>query len=165
MGKIGLVLGLGGILSGAACSAAPVVVTPADAPVLKRAIASHKGRVVMVNFWATWCGPCVAEFPALVKFAKAHRSQGLDFLAVSADVRKDVPTKVVPFLVRQKYVGPAYLEHAPDPEEFINALDPAWQGELPRTLIYNRQGKLVKSLSGAQTEKTLSAIVRPLLKK
>lgn len=152
-------------IAGAACQAAPVVVKPADAPALKKAIASRKGHVVMVNFWATWCGPCVAEFPTLVKFAKANKSKGLDFLAVSADMSKDVPTKVQPFLARRKYVGPAYLKRAADPDAFINAFDPRWQGELPETFIYNKQGTLVKSFSGAQTEKSLGAVILPLLKK
>ena len=165
MNKAGVLLVFAGVLTGAACGAAPPVVTPADAPAIKRVIASHKGHVVMLNLWATWCIPCVEEFPTLVKFAHANKSKGLDFVAVSADMSKDVPTKVRPFLARQKYLGAAFLQRAADPEDFINAFDPKWQGELPETFVYDRQGKLVKSLSGAQTEKSLAAAIGSLLGK
>ena len=149
-------------LAGAAY-AAPLTVIPADAPAIKKAIAAQKGHVVVVNFWATWCGPCVAEFPDLVRFGKQYRSKGVVVMAVSADHKQDIPTKVRPFLTSHGAYFPAFLEQASDPEQFIDAFDSSWQGELPRTLIYNRQGKLVKSLSGQKTRKAFAAAVQPLL--
>ncbi len=143
--------------------AATVTVRPADAPTIKRAIAAEKGHVVVVNFWATWCVPCMAEFPALVKFNRRYKSRGVVVMAVSADQRRDVPTKVQPFLVRQKAFFPAFLEQADDPEDFINAFDPSWQGELPRTLVYDKHGRLVKSTGNSQTVHSLAALVKPLL--
>ncbi len=142
---------------------AAVTVTPADAPTLKKAIASQKGHVVLVNFWATWCGPCVAEFPAIVQISRQYRREGLSVIAVSADSRKDVAAKVVPFLVKQRVAFPVYLERSADPEDFINALDPSWQGDLPRTFIYDRQGRRVKTLTGEQTAQSLSAALKPYL--
>ena len=138
-------------------------VTPADAPVIKRAIAAQRGHVVLVNFWATWCGPCVAEFPAIVQTSRRYKSQGLRVFAVSADQLKDRQTKVVPFLVKSGADFPAYLEKSADPEEFIDAFDPAWQGDLPRTIIYDRQGRRVQTLTGEQTAQSLAAAVRPYL--
>ena len=146
-----------------AAHAAPVAVTPADAPVIKRAIAAQKGHVVLVNFWATWCGPCVAEFPALVETSRRYKASGLRVFAVSADQLKDAQTKVAPFLGKSGASFPAYLERSADPEEFIDAFDPAWQGDLPRTIIYDRTGKRVKTLTGAQTAQSLAAAVRPYL--
>lgn len=151
------------LLLAATAHAAPAVVTPADAATLKRVIASHKGRVVMVNFWATWCIPCLEEFPALVKFARSHKGNGLDFIAVNGDSPRDMTKKVSPFLTRQKYQGRAFYIRTTDQDGFINAFDPKWQGEFPRTFIYNRQGKLVKTLTDTQTEKSLAKAVGPLL--
>lgn len=145
-------------------TAAHAAVTPADAPTLKKAIAAQKGRVVLVNFWATWCGPCVAEFPAIVKTWRQSRGQGLAVIAVSADSAKELHTKVEPFLAKQGATFPAFLEKSADPEDFINALDPAWQGDLPRTFIYDRQGRRVKTLTGEQTAQTLAAAIAPYLK-
>ena len=145
-------------------TAAHAAVTPADAPALKRAIAAQKGHVVLVNFWATWCGPCVAEFPAIVKAGRQYRAQGLSVIAVSADSAKDLHTKVEPFLAKQGATFPSYLEKSADPEDFINALDPTWQGDLPRTFIYDREGRRVKTLTGEQTAQSLAAAIKPYLK-
>jgi thiol-disulfide isomerase/thioredoxin len=144
-------------------AAKPIVVTPADAPTIKKAIAGKIGHVVVVNFWATWCGPCVEEFPALVTLQNQYRRVGVVVIAVSADDRKDITSKVKPFLIQQKAYFPQFLEHAYDPEDFINAFDPKWQGDLPRTFIYDKRGHLVKELAGEQTEKNFEEAVKPLL--
>ena len=146
-------------------TAAQAAVTPADAPALKAAIAAQKGHVVLVNFWATWCGPCVAEFPAIVRASRQYRAQGLSVITVSADSAKDLHTKVEPFLAKQGAAFPAFLEKSADPEDFINALDPTWQGDLPRTFIYDRQGRRVKTLTGEQTAQSLAAAILPYLKR
>ena len=137
---------------------------PADAPTIKRAIAAQKGHVVLVNFWATWCRPCVAEFPAIVAVGRQYKKQGLSVIAVSADAARDRITKVQPFLVKQGVAFPVYLERSADPEDFINAFDTTWQGDLPRTIIYDRHGKRVKMLTGEQTAQSLAAALRPYLK-
>jgi thiol-disulfide isomerase/thioredoxin len=155
--------------SGATAIAAPppaptISVTPADATAIKNAIAAQKGHVVVVNVWATWCAPCVAEFPALVRLQDRYRPQGLVVFAVSADLRKDLDTKVKPFLASHHADFPQYLQHDKDPEDFINAFDPKWQGDLPRTFVYDKSGRLVKELAGEQTDAAFVAAVKPLLK-
>jgi len=143
---------------------AVVRVVPADAPTVKRAIAAQKGRVVLVNFWATWCGPRVAEFPDIIRVSQRLKSQGLATIAVTADAAKDLHTKVLPFLVNSGAAFPVYEEKSADPEDFIAAFDPSWQGDLPRTFIYDRRGRLVRTLAGAQTAQSLTAALRPYLK-
>ena len=140
-------------------------IVPANAPTIKKAIAARRGHVVLVNFWATWCGPCVAEFPAIVKASRRYKAQGLAVIAVSADSAKDLHTKVEPFLAKQGAAFPSYLEKSADPEDFINALDPTWQGDLPRTFIYDRQGRRVKTLTGEQTAQSLASAITPYLKR
>jgi len=159
-----LVAGVGlGLLASTAHAA--VTITPADALTIKKAIAAQKGHVVLVNFWATWCGPCVAEFPAIVAVSQQYRRKGLSVIAVSADSRKDINAKVMPFLIKQRVTFPVYLERSADPEDFINAFDPTWQGDLPRTFIYNRQGRRVQTLTGEQTAQSLASAFEPYLKK
>ena len=144
-------------------AAVPTVV-PADAPTIKKAIAAQKGRVVLVNFWATWCAPCVAEFPAIVRVSRRYKRRGLSVIAVSADSGRDRQTRVQPFLVKQRVAFPVYLERSADPEDFIDAFDPTWPGDLPRTFIYDRRGKRVRTLTGEQTVRSLAAAVKPFLK-
>jgi len=84
-------------------------------------------------------------------------------VTVSADSARDIRSKVVPFLEKQGAQFPQFLEKADDPQDFINAFDPNWQGDLPRTFVYDRQGRLVKELSGEHTEKEFAAAVKPLL--
>jgi len=141
-----------------------VAVSPADAATIKKAIRAEQGHVVVVNFWATWCDPCVAEFPDLVKFEKAYGSKGVVVIAVSADMRKSIDGKVKPFLTKVHARFPQFLQISNDPEDFINAFDPKWEGDLPRTFIYDKTGKLVKELSGQQSVKSFAAAVDPLLK-
>jgi thiol-disulfide isomerase/thioredoxin len=138
-------------------------VTPADASTIKQAIDKARGHVVVVNFWATWCEPCVAEFPDLVKLDAAYRKNGVVVMAVSADMRKDIDTKVKPFLAKSHATFRAFLQVSKDPEDFINAFDPKWEGDLPRTFVYDKSGKLVKELSGLQSYANFEAAVKPLL--
>ena len=158
---IALICALGSMA--AVAGATGIRVTPADAPVIKQAIAGERGHVVVVNFWATWCGPCVAEFPALVKLQREYKSRGLVVFAVSADSLRDVNSKVKPFLAKQGAEFPQFVQNASDPDDMINAFDPKWQGDLPRTFVYAKDGRLVAELSGEQTEKSFAAAVKPLL--
>src|SRR5687768_14180878 len=68
-----------------------------DGKALKRAIEEQKGKVVVVNYWATWCAPCVEEFPDLVKLQNSYRDKGLVVIGVSMD-EPDDKGKVVAFV-------------------------------------------------------------------
>jgi thiol-disulfide isomerase/thioredoxin len=119
--------------------------------------------VVVVNFWATWCIPCEAEFPAIVALHREYAHSGLVVITVSADMLRDRHTKVDPFLASQHAYFANFLQHSADPEDFINAFDRNWQGDLPRTFVYDRHGTLCAELANGQTLKSLETAVRPLL--
>ena len=68
-----------------------------------------------------------------------------------------------PFLAKQRVTFPVFLERSADPEDFINAFDTTWQGDLPRTMIYDAQGRRVKTLTGEQTAQSLAAALQPYL--
>lgn len=143
---------------------AAVSVKPITAPALKAAVAAHKGHVVVLNFWATWCDGCVQEFPDLVAVGKAYHARGVDLVTVSADTARSVGTKVVPFLAEHGVSGTQYLQSPSDIDAFASAFDPHWQpAAYPSTYIYNRQGKLVKVLRTTTSRTALEAILKPLL--
>jgi thiol-disulfide isomerase/thioredoxin len=99
-------------------------------------------RPLLVNFWATWCDGCREEFPDLVKIDNDYRAKGLNFLSVTLDEVSDKP-KAVDFLKEMKATMPVVLLNVNDPEPAIHAVDEKWDGAMPATFLYDREGKLV----------------------
>jgi len=151
------------LLTTAAQAVPKVHVTPADVPALKQAIAARRGQVVVVNFWASWCGPCVAELPALAALSRKYTGRGLTVVGVSMDTPNLLHSRVEPLLTQKGVTYPVYLARTPDPETLIHAFGGGWQGDLPQMFIYDRQGRLVKTLGQPHTLPELEALVRPLL--
>jgi thiol-disulfide isomerase/thioredoxin len=100
-------------------------------------------RPLLINFWATWCDPCREEFPDLVKLDVDYRSKGLNFVAVSLDDISDIKTAVPKFLKEMKAEMPVVLLNVNDPEPAIKAVDATWDGQLPATFLYDKEGKVV----------------------
>jgi thiol-disulfide isomerase/thioredoxin len=125
-------------------------------------LASLKGNVVLVNFWATWCGPCVKEFPNLVKLQKLYREKGVTVVFISVDEPEDAETAVRPFLQKEKVTFTSYIKNGDD-ESFIDAFGKGWRGAIPTTFVYDRTGKQVTALTGARDYKTFEGEIRPYL--
>lgn len=100
-------------------------------------------RPLLINFWATWCDSCREEFPDLVRIDADYRAKGLNFVAVSLDDVADIKSKVEPFLKEMKAVMPVVLLNVNDPEPAIHTVDPTWQGDMPATFLYDKDGKMV----------------------
>lgn len=99
-----------------------------------------KGKAVLVNVWATWCGPCVEEFPYIVSLGKKYE-QDLEVLFISADFPQDT-ARVRTFLEEHEVPWNSYIKSGSD-SEFIEALHPNWTGALPFTVLFNAQGNEV----------------------
>jgi thiol-disulfide isomerase/thioredoxin len=123
-----------------------------DAKGIHRAVQAQKGRAVVVNFWATWCVPCIEEFPHLVALARERKD--VAFLSVSIDDPAD-RAAVESFLKKQKPSFPVYLKAAGNDEAFINGVDKEWSGAVPLTLVFDASGKKVKLLEGEVTRKQI----------
>jgi thiol-disulfide isomerase/thioredoxin len=100
-------------------------------------------RPLLINFWATWCDPCREEFPDLVKIDEDYRMKNLNFVAVSLDDVTDIATAVPKFLKEMKASMPVVLLNVNDPEPAIKAVDATWDGQLPATFLYDKEGKVV----------------------
>lgn len=109
---------------------------------------SEKGKVLLINFWATWCKPCVAEFPDLVKLYKDYKDKGFELVFISLDMTDDVQTKVVPFLDQHGVDFTTYYNNFDKPEELINYIDKNWEGAIPATYIYDKSGNLTANSIG-----------------
>lgn len=141
-----------------------VSVTPIAAADLKKEITARKGKVVLVNFWATWCPPCVKEFPELVKLREQYSGKGLEILFVSADDREELSTKVLPFLQKNNATFQTWIL-GEDEEAFANEFDPELKGALalPHTYLYDKAGKRVLSLDEEKTFAEFEKLIKPLL--
>lgn len=100
-------------------------------------------RPLLLNFWATWCDPCREEFPDLVKLDADYRDKGLNFIAISLDDVTDIKSAVPKFLNEMKAKMPVVLLNVNDPEPAIKAVDATWDGQLPATFLYDKDGKIV----------------------
>jgi thiol-disulfide isomerase/thioredoxin len=124
----------------------------------------YRGRVLLVNFWATWCEPCRQEYPDLVRLQKALGPRGLQIVGLSTDFASALGA-AEKFLAEQKPSFPNYHKKSGgDDQDFINAVDKDWGGELPFSVLYDRTGKKNKTLSGkhsyADYEREVLALLR-----
>lgn len=149
----GILLGLGALL--ASCGQTSRVriedvrVTPVTAADVQRLVHDSGAKAVLVNMWATWCGPCREEFPGLVRVARKYESQGLKVLLVSADDSTDMAS-VKKFLAEEGVEFPAYIKAEKD-QPFIDGLGKQWTGALPATFLYDNSGRLHDFWEGGVT--------------
>lgn len=126
------------------------------------ALARQPGAAAtLVNVWATWCGPCRDEFPALVALAERRREDGLRVLFVSADFEDQAPAARA-FLAEHRAPGPWLIKGQKD-MEFINGLDRRWTGALPATLVFDAKGQPIAFWEGGADSARFEAAVAPLL--
>jgi thiol-disulfide isomerase/thioredoxin len=125
--------------------------------------AQQRGRVLLVNFWATWCEPCRGEFPGLIRLHNTYRNRGLSVVAISMDDPEAVPA-IRQFLTSQNANFGSYRQQFKDFEALVNSINPAWGGGIPATFLYDPQGHLVKSWEGVTTFAEFESAVKPLLR-
>jgi len=146
----------------AAAAFAQTKLTPVDDAGYAKLIASHKGRVVLVDFWATWCKPCRVQTPELVKLEQKLRARGFDLVTISSDTAEQQGA-ALKVLKDDGIAGPAYWKNVADDDKFYDTLDPKWGGALPAMFLYDRNGKKVKSFIGETPVKDIEAAISKLL--
>jgi cytochrome c biogenesis protein CcmG/thiol:disulfide interchange protein DsbE len=117
-------------------------------------LADHRGKVVLLNFWATWCGPCRVEIPAFVELQEKYRDKGLSILGVSID---DTPDQLKPFADQMKINYPLLMLQS-DVEE---AYGPLWA--VPTTFVIGRNGSICGKHIGPATREQLESEIKALL--
>ncbi len=136
-------------------------VVPVTAGQVLEAVRNSGEKVVLVNVWATWCSPCLEEFPELVKLQRNYAGKGLRVIFVSADFAEEVDG-VYEFLAKQGVDFRTYLKTGND-EEFISTLNPGWSGALPATLIFDGGGRLVNFREGKASYEKFERMVLDIL--
>jgi thiol-disulfide isomerase/thioredoxin len=121
------------------------------------------GTVVVMNLWATWCPPCLAEMPEFARFYNETKRGDVTFISVSANAPETIAGEVKPFIEKKRLPFPVSVLAKTDPEAISKATGAEVSGSLPCTLIYDRKGKLQKMLEEPITFDSLMALVKPLL--
>ena len=128
--------------------AEPVSMEKIDAAGVAKLAKNDTGKLLLVNLWATWCGPCVAEIPDLVEMNRMYRPREFEFVTISLD---DVSQKdqALKFLVKEHVSGKNYLYGLEDRDKLAEALDARWQGPVPYTMLIAPGGEVVYRHEGA----------------
>lgn len=126
----------------------PVLLQPAGPAELKRLRANEGGPLTLVNFWATWCGPCISEFPELLKTFRTFRSRGLDLVTISVDV-PDARPAVIKWLQERHAGNHNFLFATDDTTGLQQAFDPALPSSVPFTLLLGPSGDVRFQQEGA----------------
>ncbi len=117
-------------------------------------IASHKGKVVLLDFWATWCGPCRAELPNVIATYQKHHAQGFDIISVSLDQDK---AQLLSFIKDQNMTWPQFF----DGQGWANKLAVKYGIQaIPATFLLDGEGKVIgKDLRGEELEQAVASAV------
>jgi thiol-disulfide isomerase/thioredoxin len=136
-------------------------VTQVDDAKIKQLL-KPSGKPLLVNFWATWCGPCREEFPDLVKIDAEYRGK-IDFITVSLDFIEEINTGVPKFLSEMKAEMPTYLLTSADENTLISSITKDWSGALPFTILYNEKGEITYLRQGKVNHETLKGEIEKTL--
>ena len=148
----------------------PVITKTAkiNAEELKSLVKTANKKPVLINFWATWCGPCRSEFPELVEIDRDYRPKNLNFVIVSVDKFGIIDTRVPEFLEQYESTMPSYLIDLPNRPQIAKAvrqIAPKFTDTYPLTLLFDANGKLVFQKLGRVDTKILRKEIDKVLPK
>ena len=128
-------------------AAEPVNIELTDEAGIKDILKNNSDKLRLINIWATWCGPCITEFPDFITINRMYRGRDFEFVSISADdpSKKD---KVLNFLKGKQASNKNYIFSIDDKYKLIEAVDPKWQGALPYTVLVDPGGNIVYAKQG-----------------
>lgn len=109
-------------------------------------------KIHVVNFWATWCAPCVKELPYFEKINENYKDKNVEVLLVSLDFPRNYETKLKPFIKKHDLKSTVIAFDDVDQNRWIPAINEKWSGALPATIIYNKEKRQFYERSFTQEE-------------
>lgn len=128
-------------------AAQPITLDTIDSTGITGLIKNNSDKLLLINVWATWCGPCVNEFPSLVAINRMYRQRDFQFISISAD-NPEKKEKVLKMLHTLHAANTNYLFNSDDKYKLIDAVDAKWNGALPYTILVEPGGTIVYAKQG-----------------
>ncbi|MGD9597182.1 MAG: TlpA disulfide reductase family protein [Steroidobacteraceae bacterium] len=156
--------------AGAAATSATTSATPdaaatlpvADARRLRAILDSYRGKVVVLNLWASWCVPCLREIPDLVRIEQELAPRGVVLVGVSMDEPGDA-ARVAAFRAQHFPQFRTWLRDETELDAIASVVDPAWNEVLPTTYLLGRDGKVARRVQGAKSHDEFLALIATVL--
>lgn len=160
---------LGALLTGGAGHGAgwagedPPSVSPVRLSDVKEMIRRDSGNVILVNAWASWCKPCQEEMPGLLRLRSELHGRPFRVMLISIDDPDSIVASVQPALRRLGVKFPTFIFRDSSDEAFINGMNPKWNGALPATFLYDREGRQVDLFVGGRSYEKFRDAVEKIL--
>jgi thiol-disulfide isomerase/thioredoxin len=118
---------------------------------------------ILINFWATWCAPCVHELPHFDNLLTRYAGKKLKVVLVSLDFKRNYQSALLPFLKKNKIQSPVVLMYEPGAGDWITQVDSTWSGAIPATLIFNRNKRqfFENELSEQELHNLVDSFIKP----
>jgi thiol-disulfide isomerase/thioredoxin len=131
---------------------------------LVKRIDNGSDTIYVVNFWATWCKPCVQELPEFEQFAKEHASEKVKVLLVCLDFKEELTKRVNPFLKKNAFKAECVLLDEVNGNDFIDKIDKRWTGAIPATFITTNNRKQTRFQEKKLAKSDLETLVQDIRK-
>lgn len=128
----------------------------------RKLLADHRGKPLLITFWATWCEPCREEFPLVNEMAKQYASQGLVVVGVDKDDDAEMHL-VYRFIDRNQPVFPSVRQKPGHEDAFNDGVDPRWRGVMPANFFYTADGQLAGFMVGAHPREDFEKMIHAIL--
>ncbi len=149
------------IIAGRAANAQQARIVKFDE--LAKMMSQQNDTTYIFNFFATWCEPCVKEFPAFQRFSSRYAGKKMRLIFVSLDFKKDFSKRLLPFLKKKHVKNEVVLLDEPNGNSWIDNVDSTWDGGLPATLVVNNQKHIRQIFARDFTYTLLETAMKPFL--
>jgi thiol-disulfide isomerase/thioredoxin len=136
----------------------PVHLEGIDTAAVKNLVRNDTKKLRLINLWATWCVPCVQEYPQLVALNRMYRDRGFELVSISMDDSARRP-RALAFLEKQECSSPNFIYTNEDKYKLMETVDPHWQGALPYSLLVEPGGKIIYAKQGTIDPEQLRKLI------